>query len=201
MRGDYKMAASKAIKVKSSNLQVFLGVTAEATTGSRVGAGMDGLTVNPNPQTEEYGDVVSDTSTTDVTGYTVSIEGTGRVLKGNPVYDKVLELFRNKATLSDAELPVWIAYVFNGKGKVTPTDSSEQVSDVYDVDYYEAAAVSLSSIELSSNGAALQFGITINCNVDPVKGGAKLTIPEGGKIANATELTEFKAGKFTADNV
>lgn len=192
---------AKPVKVKSSNIQVYLGVTAEATTGSRVGAGMDGLTINPNPQTEEYGDVVSDTSTTDVTGYTVSIEGTGRVLKGNPVYDKVLELFRNKATLSDAELPVWIAYVFNGKGKTTPTSEGVAVEGTYDADYYEAAAVSLSSIELSSNGAALQFGITINCNVDPVKGGAKLTIPEGGKIANATELSEFTAGTFAADPV
>lgn len=192
------MAKTKAVKVKSSNIQVFLGITAEATKGARVGAGMDGLTINPNPQTEEYGDVVSDTSTTDVTGYTVSIEGTGRVLKGNPVYDKVLELFRNKATLSDAELPVWIAYVFNGKGQTTPTAGGVAVEDTYDADYYEAAAVSLSSIELSSNGAALQFGVTINCNVDPVKGGAKLTIPEGGKIANATELTEFTAGTFKA---
>ena len=55
--------------------------------------------------------------------------------------------------------------------------------------------------ELPEDFCFIQFGITINCNVDPVKGGAKLTIPEGGKIANATDLTEFKAGKFTADMV
>lgn len=189
---------AKPVKVKSSNLQVYLGTTG-TEVGHRVGAGMDGLTVNPNPQTEEYGDVVSDSSTTDVTGYTVSIEGTGRVLKGNPVYDKVLELFRNKATLSDAELPVWIVYAFNGVGKTTPVPSGEAVSDTYDADYYEAASVSLSSIELSANGAALQFGITINCNTDPVKGGAALKIPEGGKLANATEMTKFTAGTFAAD--
>ena len=163
------MADIKSQKVKSSLMAVYLGVTVDAETYNRVGANCESLTVNLNPTETDYADVTMDVTQTDLESYKVTVEGTGKYAKGDPIYELFYKLYRGQIVLDDAKFPLLIVHRFDNNK----------------ADLYENTTVVLNSINLTG-AESLEVDFKLSCNASPKAGIA--TVP----VANDYKIATFK---------
>lgn len=93
-------------KIKRPLIAHFLD-TSQAETYStaewaRVGVNVTDASVEYNPQTETEQDIVSNSATTDVTGYQPTMPVSQKCTKGDPVFDFITKLRRARATMGDS---------------------------------------------------------------------------------------------------
>lgn len=160
------MAGIKSQKVKSSLMAVYLGVTVDAETYNRVGANCESLTVNLNPTETDYADVTMDVTQTDLESYKVTVEGTGKYAKGDPIYELFYKLYRGQIVLDDAKFPLLIVHRF----------------DDNKADLYENTTVVLNSINLTG-AESLEVDFKLSCNASPKAGIATVTVADDYKTA------------------
>lgn len=144
-------------KVKSSLLAVYLGVTAEATSYSRVGSNCESLSINLNPTETDYTDVTKDTTQTDLESYKVTIEGSGKFEQGDAVYDLFYKAYRGQLVLDAAKFPMCIVHIW---------DSNK-------ADLYTGTTLVINSITLTGAGA-LEVDFKLSANNSPEDGTAVL---------------------------
>lgn len=166
------MAGIKSQKVKSSLMAVYLGVTVDAETYNRVGANCESLTVNLNPTETDYADVTMDVTQTDLESYKVTVEGTGKYAKGDPIYELFYKLYRGQIVLDDAKFPLLIVHRF----------------DDNKADLYENTTVVLNSINLTG-AESLEVDFKLSCNASPKSG-----------IATVTAADDYKTATFVPDS-
>lgn len=157
-------------KIKSSLMAVYLGVTAEASEYARVGANCESLTVNLNPTETDYADVTMDVTQTDLESYKVTVEGSGKYDKGDPIYELFYKLYRNQTVLDDAKFPLLIVHRF----------------DENKADLYENTTVVLNSINLTG-AESLEVDFKLSTNASPKAGVATVTASDNYKTATFTE--------------
>lgn len=160
------MAGIKSQKVKSSLMAVYLGVTVDAETYNRVGANCESLTVNLNPTETDYADVTMDVTQTDLESYKVTVEGTGKYAKGDPIYELFYKLYRGQIVLDDAKFPLLIVHRF----------------DDNKADLYENTTVVLNSINLTG-AESLEVDFKLSCNASPKAGIATVAAADDYKTA------------------
>lgn len=160
-------------KVKSSLMAVYLGVTAEAESYSRVGANCESLTVNLNPTETDYADVTMDVTQTDLESYKVTVEGTGKYDKGDPIYELFYKLYRGQTVLDDAKFPLLIVHRF----------------DENKADLYENTTVVLNSINLTG-AESLEVDFKLSTNASPKAGTATVQASDNYKTATFTPTGE-----------
>lgn len=159
-------------KVKSSLLAVYAGVTADAESYSRVGANCESLTVNLNPTETDYADVTMDTTQTDLEQYKVTVEGSGKYDKGDPIYELFYSFYRGQKVLDDAKVPMLIVHRF----------------DDNKADLYSDTTVTINSITLTG-ASALEVDFKFSANVTPTAGTATLS----------KTTKDYDTATFTAD--
>lgn len=165
------MAGIKSQKVKSSLMAVYLGITADAETYYRVGANCESLTVNLNPTETDYADVTMDVTQTDLESYKVTVEGTGKYAKSDPIYELFYKLYRGQIVLDAAKFPLLIVHRF----------------DDNKADLYENTTVVLNSINLTG-AESLEVDFKLSCNASPKAGVAIVEAADDYKTAT------FKSG-------
>jgi len=149
-------------KLKRKLQAIFMNTTpkGETETYSLVGVNVSDLSIAYNPQTVTEQDIVSDTAQIEVTGYQPNAAITQQATKGDPVYDFINTLRRNRAILQDAHTDIVLVDLYELKDEETP--------DVY---VAEKQGV---SIQIDTYGGAgtepLSIGYTINFRGDAVKG-------------------------------
>lgn len=166
------MAGIKSQKVKSSLMAVYLGVTVDAKIYNRVGANCESLTVNLNPTETDYADVTMDVTQTDLESYKVTVEGTGKYAKGDPIYELFYKLYRGQIVLDDAKFPLLIVHRF----------------DDNKADLYENTTVVLNSINLTG-AESLEVDFKLSCNASPKAG-----------IATVPAADDYKTATFVLDS-
>lgn len=173
------MAGVKSQKVKSSLMAVYLGVTVDANTYNRVGANCESLTVNLNPTETDYADVTMDVTQTDLESYKVTVEGTGKYAKGDPIYELFYKLYRGQIVLDDAKFPLLIVHRFDNNK----------------ADLYENTTVVLNSINLTG-AESLEVDFKLSCNASPKAGIATLKAEDDYKTATfALDITDSDKSK------
>lgn len=156
-------------KVKSSLMAVYLGVTKDAESYSRVGANCESLTINLNPTETDYADVTMDVEQTDLESYKVTVEGSGKYDKGDPIYELFYSLYRGQKVLDDAKFPMLIVHRF----------------DEDKADLYEDTTVVLNSINL--NGAqSMEVDFKLSTNSSPKAGTGTVSASDNYKTATFT---------------
>lgn len=159
------------MKVKSSLLAVYLGASSAATTYNRVGANCESLNVNLNPTETEYADVTMDVKQTDLESYKVTVEGSGKYDKDDPVYEIFYNFYRNQVVLDNAKLPLLIVHRFD-----------EDAADLY-----EDTTVVINSITLTG-AESLEVDFKLSTNASPKSG-----------IAYVSSADNYKTATFTPD--
>lgn len=157
-------------KVKSSLMAVYLGVTKDAESYSRVGANCESLTINLNPTETEYADVTMDTPQTDLESYKVTVEGTGKYDKGDPIYELFYKLYRGQLVLDEAKFPLLIVHRF----------------DENKADLYPDTTVVLNSINLTG-AESMEVDFKLSCNNSPKAGVGTVSEADNYKTATFTE--------------
>lgn len=152
-------------KIKRALIAHFLDTkqseTYSAAEWSRLGVNVTEASVEYNPQSETSQDIVSDSASTDLTGYQPTMPVSQQCTKGDPVYELINKLRRNRATMGDSYS--WVLNV-----------------DLYDVTGSAyAAEVQRVSIQVDTYGGAggeapvLKY--TLNYVGDPVQGTVTMT--------------------------
>lgn len=158
-------------KVKSSLMAVYLGVTKDAESYSRVGANCESLTINLNPTETEYADVTMDVKQTDLESYKVTVEGTGKYDKGDPIYELFYKLYRKQLVLDEAKFPLLIVHRF---------DSNK-------ADLYPDTTVVINSINLQG-AESMEVDFKLSSNRSPQSG-----------VGSVSEEDNYKTATFTKD--
>lgn len=153
-------------KVKSSLLAVYLKTDALEDSYNRVGASCESLTVNLNPEETESADVTMDVKQTDLESYKVTVEGSGKYLKGDPVYELFYKLYRGQLVLDDAKFDMLLVHRF----------------DEDKADLYEKTTVVLNSITLTG-AESLEVDFKLSSNSSPVAGKATVSASDNYKTA------------------
>ena len=115
------MAATE--KVKRPLIAHFLDVLQSPTWAGaeweRLGKNVTDASVSFNPQTETEQDIISDSATTEITGYQPNMPVSQQCTKGDPIFDFVTKLRRKRAVLGDSHS--WVLnvdlYDFTGTGE------------------------------------------------------------------------------------
>ena len=157
-------------KIKSSLLGIYLGVTKEADSYSRVGSNCESATVNMNPTENDYADITMDTRQTDLESYKVTVEASGVFDKQDPVYDLFYDMYRGQKVLDDARLPMVIVHMFDNNK----------------ADLYEDSTVTVNSLELTG-AEAISVDFKISANRAPIAGTA--TLSKGVKDKDTATFT------------
>lgn len=100
-------------KIKRSLIAHFLDTTQAAAYGdaewNRIGVNVTGASTEYNPQSETNQDIISDSASTEITGYQPTLPVDQQCTKGDPVFELVTKLRRKRATLADAH--TWLLNV------------------------------------------------------------------------------------------
>lgn len=155
-------------KIKRPLIAHFLDTTqAEeyATAGwKRLGVNVTEASTEYNPQTETEQDIVSDSATTEVTGYQPTMPVSQTCTKGDPVYEFITKLRRTRATM--AECHTWMLNV----DLWDVTEETKYAAEVQEV------AVQVDTYGGAGGEAPVQE-FTLNFVGDPIPG--KVTMAEG----------------------
>ena len=134
---------------------------ATGTTWKRIGLNVTDMSIDYGAQTETEQDIISNSATTDVTGYQPTSAVSQQCTKGDEIFEFITELRRNRSILGECQ--TWMLNV-----------------DLWDVttDKYQAE-VQRVSIQVDTYGGAggetpvQEF--TINYVGDPIKGTVSMT--------------------------
>lgn len=136
---------------------------------ARLGVNVTDASTDYSPQSETNQDIVSDSATTEITGYQPTMGVSQQCTKGDPVFELVTKLRRNRAVLSDSH--TWLLNV-DMWDSVTGEGGNSYQAEVQEV-----------SIQVDSygggGGETPTQDFTINYVGDPIKGTAQIV---GGKI-------------------
>ncbi|MDJ0305391.1 MULTISPECIES: hypothetical protein [Dehalobacter] len=100
-------------KIKRSQIAAFLNTGTKAVpVWSLIGDGVTEQTIAYNPQTSEEVYISQDSGTTNVESYKVNIPTPMTAIKGDPVFDFVDTIRKNRKVLADAESEVCIVYLY-----------------------------------------------------------------------------------------
>lgn len=152
-------------KIKRALIAHFLDTTQASDYADakwdRLGINVTEASVEYNPQSETSQDIVSDSASTDLTGYQPTMPVSQQCTKGDPVYELVNKLRRNRATMGDSYS--WVLNV-----------------DLYDVTGSAyAAEVQRVSIQVDTyggtGGEAPVLEYTLNYVGDPIQGTVTMT--------------------------
>lgn len=154
-------------KIKRPLIAHFLDVSqaSEYTNAewARIGVNVTSAAIEYNPQTETEQDIVSDTASTDLTGYQPAMDVDQQCTKGDPVFELVNKLRRNRATLGDSN--TWAL-------NVDLWDSNDD-GNTY------AAEIQKVSVQVNNyggdGGATPTLGYSLNYMGDPIKGTVTIT--------------------------
>lgn len=165
-----------AEKIKRPLIAHFLDVKKSATYDAdtvewkRIGLNVTDMSIDYGAQTETEQDIISNSATTDVTGYQPTSAVSQQCTKGDDIFEFITELRRSRAILADAH--TWLLNI----------DLWDETTNSY------AAEVQQVSIQVDTYGGAggetpvQEF--TINFVGDPIKGTA--TIDSGTPTFTAT---------------
>lgn len=166
-------------KVKRSLQASYLNVAegeAAAAKYALLGVNVAELSIAYNPQTTTEQDIVSDSATTDLTGYQPSAAVSQSATKGDEVYDYVNRLRRKRAILSECCSDIVLVDLYD-----KPTSGSAYPAEKQPV-----------SIQIDTYGGAgtdpLSIEYTLNFRGDAVQGTfdpATKAFTEGGAPAPA----------------
>lgn len=152
-------------KVKRSEFATFLNTTPGSTeTYSRMGKGIASQTVSYNPVTTSETYIDEDSATTNVESYGVNIATPQTCYAGEPVFDFVDDIRKNRATGSECETDMLMVYIYDKDDD--GSYSAEKNKCVIQIDDFGG-----------DGGNATVINYTINLNGDPVIG--KATIKDG----------------------
>lgn len=175
------MPTAATEKIKRPLIAHFLDVSQAATytdaEWARLGKNVTEASTEYNPQSETEQDIISDSATTETTGYQPTMPVAQQCTKGDPVFELVTKLRRKRATLSDCH--TWLLNVdmwdYTGtEGNRTYVAEVQEVS--VQVDTYGGAG-----------GEAPTQEFTINYVGDPVSG--TVTITDGEPVFTAGTVT------------
>ena len=159
-------------KIKRSLFATFINTTPgqEAATWARMGKGITSqkISYNPTVTTEQYID--EDNAYSSVDGYAPSLDGTQTCYKGDPVFEYIDGLRKNRAVGAELETEVLFVYMY-GEGTNYAAEKNACVIQLGDFG--------------GDGGGSLQMTYTVGLNGDPVIGTAV--------IANGAPT--FTAGK------
>ena len=149
-------------KIKRSLFATFINTTpgkGEATW-SKMGKGITAQTVsyNPNVTTEQYID--EDNAYSSVDSYAPSFDGEQTCYKGEPVFEYIDGLRKNRAVGADLETEVLFVYLYDGDGNSYKAEKN-------------ACVVQLGEFG-GEGGGSVQLTYTIGLNGDPVQGSATI---------------------------
>lgn len=163
-------------KIKRPLIAHFLDVSRASNYSSaewaRLGVNVTEASTEYNPQTETEQDIVSDSASTEITGYQPNMPVTQQCTKGDPVFDFVTDIRRERATLSDAN--TWLLNIDMWDKSSGDTYYAEVQKVAVQVDTYGGAG-----------GETPTQEFTINFIGDPIPGtatisGGKPSFTEGG---------------------
>lgn len=143
----------KTESIKRSQFMVLINTTpsAETPTYNLVGDGVTELSVNYGAQTKTEQYINQDSATTDITGYqpTSSVSQTAK--KGDPVYEYVNTIRKNRAILSDAYTDIIMADAYEvANGNLTEIPAERQPVSI-SIDTYGGSASDPLSITYAIN--------------------------------------------------
>ena len=152
-------------KIKRSAFAHYLNTTptAQSPTWVRVGYTTSG-TYSLNPQTEVEQYIKDDSSTTSVTGYQPSIDNPLVAHKGEPIFEYVHTLFKNRSIGSECETEVLFVDIFDASGTSSVTYGAQKNKCTIVVTDMGGDA-----------GANVVLNFDININGDPVIGTATIS--------------------------
>lgn len=167
-------------KIKRPLIAHFLDTTQAATYAdaewARVGINVTEASTEYNPQTETSQDIVSESASTDLTGYQPSMAVSQQCTKGDPVFELITKLRRNRATMADSYS--WMLNV----------DLWDKTGDSTSATY--AAEVQRVSIQVNTYGGAGGEApvqeYTVNFVGDPIQGTVTMTDGAPSFTAKAT---------------
>lgn len=145
-------------KVKRSQFLTFLNTGASGTPEySLMGNGITGQTVSYNPKTSDDTYIHEDSGTSDVESYKPTIATPQTAISGDPVFDYVDNLRKNRAVMDAARSDVIMVYVYE-----------EATEGVYQ------AEKNTCSIQVDDyggdGGGSLKINYTVNLIGDPIQG-------------------------------
>ena len=155
------MADIKMEKIKRSLFATFINTTpGETETWVRMGKGITSqkISYNPNVTTEQYID--EDNATSSVDSYAPSLDGTQTCYKGEPVFEYIDGLRKNRAVGSELETQVLFVYLYDG------------TADSYKAEK-NACVIQLGEYG-GDGGGNVQMTYTVGLNGDPEVGTAKI---------------------------
>lgn len=151
-------------KIKRPLIAHFLDISQasaySAAEWARLGVNVTEASTEYNPQNETSQDIVSDSATTEITGYQPSMPVSQQCTKGDPVFELVTKLRRMRATLADSHSWVLNVDLWDKKGDGESASYAAEVQEVsIQVDTYGGAG-----------GEAPVQEYTLNYVGDPIPG-------------------------------
>lgn len=157
-------------KIKRSLIAHFLDTSDKmgeysAAKWARVGKNVTSASTDYGAQTETEQDIVSDSATTELTGYQPTMPVTQQCTKGDPIFEFVDKKRRKRATLGDAHAWALNVDLWNSTGDGASTTYVAEVQEVsIQVDTYGG-----------DGGATPTVEFTLNFVGDPIPGTVKIT--------------------------
>ena len=150
-------------KIKRSLFATFINTTpsTETATWVRMGKGITSqkISYNPNVTTEQYVD--EDNAYSSVDSYAPSLDGQQTCYKGEPVFEYIDGLRKNRAVGGDLETEVLFVYLYDG------TENSYKAEK-------NACVIQLGEYG-GDGGGSVQLTYTIGLNGDPEQGTATIS--------------------------
>lgn len=148
--------------------------SATGVTWKRIGNNVTDMSIDYGAQTETEQDIVSNSATTDVTGYQPTSAVSQQCTKGDPIFAFITELRRSRAILGDCQTWMLNVDMWDSTGEGNSTTYAAEVQRVsVQVDTYGGAG-----------GETPTQEFTINFLGDPVRG--TVTVSDGVPSFTAT---------------
>jgi hypothetical protein len=104
-------------KIKRSNFATFLNTTPDSTaTWSLIGAGIPSAEIEYNPKTAEEHDIDDDSGSKFLESYSPSMPVEGKCVAGDPAFEYIDDLRKERAVLGDAETQVCNVWMYETGG-------------------------------------------------------------------------------------
>lgn len=135
---------------------------AEGVTWKRIGLNVTDMSIDYGAQTETEQDIISNSATTDVTGYQPTSAVSQQCTKGDEIFEFITGLRRNRAILSEAHTWMMNIDMWDSSGSTAYSAEVQEVS--IQIDSYGGAG-----------GETPVQDFTINFIGDPIQGTATVT--------------------------
>ena len=156
-------------KIKRPLIQHFLDTAKSAdyatgVTWKQIGLNVTDMSIDYGAQTETEQDIVSNSATTDVTGYQPTSAVSQQCTKGDPIFTFITELRRERAILGDCQTWLLNVDIWDSTGEPATTYKAEVQKVSVQVDTYGGAG-----------GETPVQEFTINFIGDPIPGTVAIT--------------------------